>query len=325
MNRHLFSKFLAVSVGLACIGLAYNHNKSATYELNGSIYGTYWRLVSPEYISDTLNAKVLDELHRIDLLASNYKQESELSLINQSPLGVDLEISKEMHNLLSYAEDVNELSDGFYDITLGSIVSDLGFGTPAISENTQSNISLKRFTLVESAIIRYTNAQLDLSSIAKGYAVDRVAQILIQSGRTNFLFDVGGEIFISGTRHDEPWSIGIQDPLSISYAPIKIIKSINRLAVATSGEYRNYSMQDDGRVLSHTVNPFTETSIDHSVLSVTVTNENSAMHADTWATALNVLGSDRGLQIANEQGLSVMYIIKKGDGMNFLYSDYWGH
>jgi thiamine biosynthesis lipoprotein len=114
LNRLAVSKLIALIVGAICIVFAYNYNKSATYQISGPIYGTYWQLVSTEYISDSLKQSIVDELARIDLVASNYKASSELSKINAAPLGEEIDISSDMYSHLSYAEQLYQITDGLF-------------------------------------------------------------------------------------------------------------------------------------------------------------------------------------------------------------------
>ena len=312
MNRLTASKLIALSVGLICIFFAYNHNKSATYQISGPIYGTYWQLVTTEYIPDSLKESIEVELARIDLIASNYKESSELSRINAAPIDKEINISPEMYSLLSYAEKLYQLTAGLYDVTVGSLVIDKGFGPVDTMNQNTIPVSLKRFDLISNnAIIKNDNFQFDLSSIAKGYAVDSIAELLINSNRKNFLIDIGGEIIVSGTKHGAPWVIGIQDPSSNQNKSIMEILETDFLAVATSGEYRNHKINDAGEILSHTFNPMMEQSILDKSYSVTVASEESSMSADAWATALNVLGPEKGIDLANDHTVAVMYIMHK--------------
>ena len=325
MNRLIASKVLAISVGLFCVLLAYNHNKSSTYEISGSIYGTYWKLVSTDYISDSIKKSIIDELDRIDLIASNYKIQSELSILDASPANTKIKISKDLYTLLSLAEDLNRLSNGAYDVTLGSMVINGGFG-PELSINTYDLKAFKRFVISEDLYLeKYNQFLFDLSSIAKGYAVDSIYNLLIASNRPNFLFDVGGELIVSGSKHGVPWVVGIQNPVEYSNQTIKNILSEDFLAVATSGEYRNYLIDDSGAKTSHTFDPATSNSIKNDVLSVTVTSKQSAMSADAWATLLNVVGSEKGLELAEKHQISVLYIINENNEVRFLKSSYWIH
>ena len=309
---------------MTCILLAYNYNKSATYKISGSIYGTYWQLVSTTYISDSVKKSIKDELKRIDLIASNYKKDSELSRINKASVNEKILISSDMFSLLSFAESLYQITDGFYDITLGSLVIQQGFGPDNTMIENTIPVSLKRFNLISNnTLIKNDNFQFDLSSIAKGYAVDKIAELLVKLNRKNFLFDVGGEIISSGSKHGAPWLIGIQNPSITQNQSIMEIFSSDYLAVATSGEYRNQKINDSGDIISHTFVPNTKLSIEDKSYSVTVASDKSSMSADAWATALNVLGPEKGIKLANEQDISVMYIMQKDQ--NIIKSKSWNY
>jgi thiamine biosynthesis lipoprotein len=324
LNRSIVSKLIALAIGLTCILLAYNYNKSATYKISGSIYGTYWQLVSTTYISDSVKKSIKDELKRIDLIASNYKKDSELSRINKASINEKILISSDMFSLLSFAESLYQITDGFYDITLGSLVIQQGFGPDNTMIENAIPVSLKRFNLISNnTLIKNDNFQFDLSSIAKGYAVDKIAELLVQSNRKNFLFDVGGEIISSGSKHGAPWLIGIQNPSITQNQSIMEISSSDYLAVATSGEYRNQKINDSGDIISHTFVPNTKLSIEDKSYSVTVASDTSSMSADAWATALNVLGPEKGIKLANEQDIAVMYIMQKDQ--NIIKSKSWNY
>jgi len=325
LNRLIASKILAISVGLLCVLLAYEHNKSSTYEIGGKIYGTYWKLVSTNYISDSTKTAIIDELDRIDFIASNYKIQSELSLINSSAANTRIKISEDLYTLLSLAEELNKISKGAYDVTLGSMVIQGGFG-PDSSNDIYDSKASKRFVISDDLYLEKFNQFLfDLSSIAKGYAVDSVHKLLVDMNKPNFLFDVGGELIVSGSKHGVPWVVGIQNPVEYSNQTIKNILSEDFLAVATSGEYRNYLIDDSGAKTSHTFDPATSNSIKNDVLSVTVTSKKSAMLADAWATLLNVVGSKKGLELAEKHQISVLYIINENNEVRFLKSSYWIH
>ncbi len=312
MNRLALSKLIAIVVGIICIFFAYNHNKSATYQISGPIYGTYWKLVSTEYIPDKLQKSIEDELARIDYIASNYKKSSEISKINEALISINIPISSEMYFILSFAESLNNITDGFYDVTLGSLVIEKGFGPPSAMVANTVPISKKRYDFISNnTIIKNDNFQFDLSSIAKGYAVDAISQLLIDANRNNYLIDIGGEIVINGSKHGSPWVIGIQNPSSNQNQSIKEIIRAGFLAIATSGEYRNKKINDNGEIVSHTFNPTTQLSIKDKSYSVTVVSEKSSMIADAWATALNALGPERGIDLANEQDIAVMYIMQE--------------
>ncbi|MDA8613937.1 FAD:protein FMN transferase [Gammaproteobacteria bacterium] len=324
MSRLAISKLIAIAVGIICILFAYNYNKSATYQISGSIYGTYWQLISTEYITDALKKEIEEELSRIDYIASNYKKTSEISRINSAPVNQIIDVSQEMYSLLSFAENLNQVTDGYYDITLGGLVIENGFGpTDAMTENALPT-SNKRFDFVSAnAIVKNDNFQFDLSSIAKGYAVDAISKILLQADRNNFLIDIGGEIIVNGSKHGAPWVIGIQNPSSINNQSVVQILRTGFLAIATSGEYRNTKLNDSGQIISHTFIPSTKKSIENKSFSVTVVSEKSSMIADAWATAMNVMGPQKGITLANQEGIAAMYIMPEEN--NIIKSNFWNY
>lgn len=324
MNRLAISKLIAIAVGIICILFAYNYNKSATYQISGSIYGTYWKLISTEYITDALKNEIEEELSRIDYIASNYKKTSEISRINSAPVNQLINVSQEMYSLLSFAENLNQVTDGYYDVTLGGLVIENGFGpTDAMTENALPT-SNKRFDFVSAnAIVKNDNFQFDLSSIAKGYAVDSISKILLQANRNNFLIDIGGEIIVNGSKHGAPWVIGIQNPSSINNQSVIEILRTGFLAIATSGEYRNTKLNDSGQIISHTFIPSTKKSVENKSFSVTVISEKSSMIADAWATAMNVMGPQKGIKLANQEGIAAMYIMPEEN--NIIKSNFWNY
>ena len=229
-----------------------------------------------------------------------------------------------MFSLLRFAENIHQITDGFYDVTLGSLIINEGFGPEATMIDSTIPVSKKRFEfLSNNSIVKKDNFQFDLSSIAKGYAVDAISQLLTKANRNNFLIDIGGEIIVNGSKHGDPWVIGIQNPSSLKNQSSIEIYSTDFLAVATSGEYRNYKLNEDGHLVSHTFDPETEESIIDKSYSVTVVSIESSMAADAWATALNVLGPERGIMVANEQGISVMYIMQEDNIM--IKSESWNY
>ena len=229
-----------------------------------------------------------------------------------------------MYSLLSFAENLFEITNGYYDVTLGSLVIEKGFGPEYTMVENTLPVSKKRFNLISNnALIKNDNFQFDLSSIAKGYAVDRIAKLLINSNRNNFLFDIGGEIITNGSKHGAPWLIGIQNPSSIESQSIMEIYSSNFLAVATSGEYRNQKINENGDLISHTFVPKTKLSIADKSYSVTVASDKSSMIADAWATALNVLGPEKGIRLANDNDIAVMYIMQ--DENIIIKSNSWNY
>ena len=321
MTRNLFSKLIALIAGIVLLVVAYNHNQKSLYEISGSAYGTRWSISSTEYISDLHKNNIISIINRIDYVASNYKEDSEIAIINFSQ-GNDFKISSDLLNILIIAKDVENSSDGFYNIMMGKVSGQLGF-SPDFN-NTLNQEKVSSYTIDDQNFILYRDSSnwFDLSSIAKGYAVQTIHNYLKENNMNNHLIDIGGEIIVNGSSIEDNWKIGIQDPSSISNKALKVITNKNSsfLAIATSGEYRNYKINDNGDKVSHTINPNTLKSISNKILSVTVLHESSATYADAYATALNVMGLEKALDKSNELNIASMFILENDE---IVYSNKW--
>lgn len=321
MTRNLFSKLIALIAGIILLVVAYNHNQKSLYEISGSAYGTRWSISSTEYISDFHKNNIISIINRIDYVASNYKEDSEIAIINFTQ-GNDFKISSDLLNILIIAKDVEISSDGFYNIMMGKISGQLGF-SPDFN-NTLDQVKVSSYTIDDQNFILYRDSSnwFDLSSIAKGYAVQTIHNYLKENNMNNHLIDIGGEIIVNGSSIEDNWKIGIQDPSSISNKALKVITNKNSsfLAIATSGEYRNYKIDDNGDKVSHTINPNTLKSISNKILSVTVLHESSATYADAYATALNVMGLEKALDKSNELNIASMFILENDE---IVYSNKW--
>ncbi len=324
MTRYFFSKIIALLAGVILLIIAYLHNSNSLYVINGDAYGTTWSITSSEYIGDHHKDNIESIINRIDYVASNYKIDSEIAKINNTFKEYQF-ISKDLFNILKVAKEVEINSNGFYNIMLGKISGELGF-SPAFNKNLiQKKVST--FDLDENnySLIRNSNNWFDLSSIAKGYAVQELHNYLINNNLSNHLIDIGGEVIVNGLNNGDPWTVGIQDPNYINNKPVILIKNINTnfLAIATSGEYRNYNFDIDGNKVTHTINPKTLKSINNNILSVTVVHESSATYADAYATSFNAMGSEMAIEIANKNGIAVMLIIERNNEIEFIYSNKW--
>ena len=321
MTRNLFSKLIALIAGIILLVVAYNHNQKSLYEISGSAYGTRWSISSTEYISDLHKNNIISIINRIDYVASNYKEDSEIAIINFTQ-GNDFKISSDLLNILIIAKDVENSSDGFYNIMMAKVSGQLGF-SPDFN-NTLDQVKVSSYTIDDQNFILYRDSSnwFDLSSIAKGYAVQTIHNYLKENNMNNHLIDIGGEIIVNGSSIEDNWKIGIQDPSSISNKALKVITNKNSsfLAIATSGEYRNYKIDDNGDKVSHTINPNTLKSISNKILSVTVLHESSATYADAYATALNVMGLEKALDKSNELNIASMFILENDE---IVYSNKW--
>ena len=325
-SRYILSKFLALFVGLICIYLAYTFNSSNLYSISGKAYGTTWTVTSTEFIADHHEKKILNIINTIDNIASNYKVDSEIALINKAPIKTELPISQDLYVLLNEAKLISNTLDNYYDITLGKISSSMGFA-PSFGIDVSNNPSNRAFSLNEynQTVFKSSDFWFDLSSIAKGYAVQKIHDYLITNNLPNHLIDIGGEVIVNGFNYQEPWSVGIQDPNSISNKAIYVINNRNgaMLSIATSGEYRNFRVSQDGVKNTHTINPDNQKSITSDILSVTILDNKSATRADAYATGFNVIGGIDIIEIANANDIALMLVTSKKGEIELLFSDKW--
>ena len=321
MTRNLFSKLIALTAGIILLIVAYNHNQKSLYEISGTAYGTRWSITSTEYISDLHKNNIISIINRIDYVASNYKKDSEIALINFSQKN-NFKISKDLLNILTIAKDVEGSSNGFYNIMMAKVSSQLGFSPSFNNTLNQTNISSYNIDTQNLILSRDSSNWFDLSSIAKGYAVQSIHNYLKENNMNNHLIDIGGEIIINGKNIDDNWKVGIQDPSYMNNKALKIITNDNSsfLAIATSGEYRNFKIGDNGNKVSHTINPKTLQSINNKILSVTVLHESSATYADAYATAFNAMGYKQAFVKSNELNVASMFVLNNDE---IVYSNKW--
>jgi len=295
--------------------------------------GTYYRITArcPDVGRETLSAEVERTLTTVNGQMSTYLETSELSSFNQAPVDVWLPASAELRMVIRTAQEISALSGGAFDVTVGPLVNLWGFGpdgtilhapSPDAVEEARQRVG-SRFLELDDArgeLRKQRALYVDLSAIAKGYGVDQVAGRLETLGCTDALVDVGGEV--AGHGHapsGHPWRIGIEVPDPETFGAVQKIIPIGDMALATSGDYRNFLDLDDGRRVSHTVDPRTGSPVTHDLASVTVLHR-STMWADGLATALNVLGPEAGPALAEREGLAATFLIRRADGFEERYT-----
>lgn len=279
-------------------------------------------IVKPAELQSALDA-LLAEINRS---MSTYDEDSEISRINRARGQQAIEISTVLYTVLNEAVKVNRLSGGAFDVTVGPLVNLWGFGPelredtvppPAEIQQAFERTGMNKIELIHSSppALRklHPEVYLDLSAIAKGYGVDRLAEHLETLGIKNYMVEIGGEIRVQGINdRGQPWHIAIEKPAPAGRNVFKVIAPRD-LAVATSGDYRNY-FELNGKRYSHTIDPATGWPVDHALASVTVLAAD-CMFADAMATALMVLGPKRGYELALTEKLPAIFIVKGPAGL----------
>ena len=316
---HLTLSVLLLALTIGC----QQDQTDATIRLSGQTMGTTWSVVmlpnSDGTDTESLDQLLQKRLVQINGLMSTYDPDSEVSRFNKQT-GTDwFPISEETAQVIELSLEISRLTDGAFDISVGPLVELWGFGTKARGEQIPTdeqvgeslarvgykNIHLRQ----EPAAIRkqIPELQIDLSAVAKGYAVDALAEILEQHGINNYLVEIGGELQISGHRNDgETWKIAIEKPLDEA-REVSTVFPITDTALATSGNYRNF-FQENGQRYAHTLDPVTGKPTRHKLASVTVLDQTSA-RADALATALMVLGEEKGRPFCEKNRIAAYLLI----------------
>ena len=299
-----------------------------TWTLDGEAFGTRWtvRIRGPESDAQSVRAAIEAELDAVDRSMSNWRDDSELSRLNASETADPLQVSEPLALVLEAAFRVHEESGGAFDVTVGPLLRLYGFGPggdprsaapdPAEADAARARtgsqlLSLERSKGGATLHRQVSGIELDLSGIAKGYAVDRVSTVLSELGLAEHLVEVGGEIQAAGE-----WTIGIQDPTGGLTTTVHRSFPVRGLGMATSGGYRDFRAAADegeGRYWTHILDPRAGRPVERRAGSVTVLAE-SCLDADAWATALFVLGPEEGLELASRRGIRVLFLTATPDG-----------
>jgi thiamine biosynthesis lipoprotein len=305
--------------------------------LNGATMGTTYtvKVVAEgfdEAAKGPLGEQVQEVLDGVDFAMSTYKPDSEIEMFNRSGTEI-FEASAEMVEVVAEAQRVARLTFGAFDITVGPLVDIWGFGPSGAREAPDEQTIEELVALtgyeqisvdVEARVLRKarSDCRIDLSAIAKGFAADEVAEFLEAEGFDHFMVEVGGEVRCRGRNGvGEVWRIGIERPDYRGRA-VQLAIPLSNLALATSGDYRNFVIRD-GRRFSHTIDPRTGYPIDHDLASVSVIHA-SCMTADALATALEVLGPEEGLELANRLQIPALFIVRvEENGFEDIQTGVW--
>ncbi len=293
--------------------------------LEGKTMGTYWHIKIASSLSESqaqaLRQAVEKRLDEVNQSMSTYIPDSEISRFNQWQSSEPFRISADFAKVVGRAQAISSQSEGFYDITVMPLVNLWGFGYEKTDhkpseEQLQTALATVGYGKIhlEGQRLRKDNPQtaIDLSSIAKGFGVDALAETIEAAGHKNYLVDIGGEVRAGGTKFGAPWKLGIETPVVGSAGSSSLVLEMSgKTALATSGNYRNY-IDYDGQRAVHSIDPHTGRPRQSRLLSVTVVAED-CMSADGYATALMVSGDERAETLAAGQNLAVLFIYADGD------------
>ena len=270
------------------------------------------------------------ELHALNLIFSTYIDNSEISIINNSKAEL-IKISSSFKEVLNKALYYSKLSKGSYDITIGPLIDLWGFNStnttsiPSIDniKGVLENIGYNKISVNNNFLFKENkNIKLDLNSIAKGYAVDKISEFIEKNNYFNYLVEIGGELKSKNISNSNDWVIGIQHP-SDNNTINKI--NLNNLSMATSGSYNNY-FESNGKIFSHILNPKTGYPYEYKTLSATIVSE-YCIDADAYATLAMTMNPNDVISLINKINNTEAYILEvnnneiieyKSNGFNYL-------
>jgi len=329
MSRPL--AIVVLLLGLLPLGMMLSPQAVATplQVLAGETMGTTWSvtLQADAEALPGLRDGIEQRLDTVVAQMSTWEAGSDLSRYNSAAPGTAHALPKELRKVVDAALQVSRASDGAFDPTIGPLVELWGFGPGGASDGngvpgaetlTQMRGRIGWGRLVfdsEGRLIQPGRLELDLSAIAKGFAVDEVARYLGANGVPAFLVEIGGELRGQGHKPDgSAWRIALEQPApdDTTLDDTTLVVTLEDLAIATSGDYRRM-FEREGRRYSHTIDPRTGEPVQHALASVTVLHDESMM-ADAWATALTVMGPDAGWDFAMRHDLAALLVWHDGNG-----------
>lgn len=333
------SNTLFRTIWLALFGLAFlvSCSKEAQVEvsavaLHGKTMGTTFNVKYYPTDSTPNQQQVLAAINKrlveVNQLMSTYIPDSELSLLNKTKAGDSFRLSPENVYLINEALRVNQMSEGYYDITVGPLVNLWGFGPngrvtkqpeQVLIDESREWVGADKLSISSNQIVKpHDNTYIDLSSLAKGYGVDEVARVLELFSVENYLVEIGGELRVKGIKpNNVDWVVAIEKPVT-DRREVQLYVKPRDMAIATSGDYRLY-FEENGVRFSHLIDPLTGKPIQHKLVTVTVFHPSSAT-ADALSTAINVMGAEKGLALAEKHNIAVYMLVKSADGFEEIVS-----
>jgi thiamine biosynthesis lipoprotein len=274
-----------------------------------------------------LQTEVDAVLAEVNRQMSTYQPDSEIARFNRAGANEPMAVSADFLRVVRWGLELAEATGGAFDPTVGALVNLWGFGpdgqrherpAPDMIEAARQTVGYRHLAIAaEGAIAKdIPELKLDLSAIAKGFGVDKVADLLRGRNLQNFLVEIGGETLAEGRNADGvPWRVGVLKPDGAGAELQGVLHLTDGRAVATSGDYRNYFRDEDGQIQSHIMDPRTAAPVPHAVASVSVLAAD-CLTADGLATALVVLGSDEGLRLLESRfpGVEALFILRRDDG-----------
>lgn len=313
-------KRLAILLILA-IGVAACRQQPKKIVLEGLAQGSYYAITYFDAQNRNFQHEIDSIFHAVDMSVNLWVENSIISKVNRNE---EVVLDSIFIDNFRIAQEAARLSDGYFDPTISPIVAAWGFSykngdtlTPQLIDSLRTLVDYRKVRIENGHIIKDNPAiTLDFNAIAQGYTSDLIASFLESQGVVNYLVDTGGEIMTKGGKpNGQPWIVGIEKPADNenSEQVVQTRIAVRDKGVVTSGSTRKY-VERDGKRYSHCINPKTGCPVEHHVLSVTVTADNSTW-ADALASICMVMGLEQSLPlIESMDGVEAYYIFINENG-----------
>lgn len=303
--------------------------------LNGPTMGTRYAAVfhaRPGLDASAIAADLQAAVDLVDRQMSTWKPDSDLSRLNRAPIGTPVPIPAALAEVLALGLEIGRHSGGAFDIGMGAMVDAWGFGprgggidaAAATARAAEAAVTATECLSLDGGVAtRLRPVGIDLSGIAKGYGVDRLAAALEAHGIRDYLVSIDGELRSAGLKPGGiQWAVALEQPQRGRRAAAEVLHLVEQ-AIATSGDYRHFA-EADGRAVSHSIDPRSRRPVDNGIASVTVSARTCAA-ADAWATALLVLGETEGPALAQRLGIDAIFLVRSADGIRRIEVGSLGH
>lgn len=285
--------FLVILMLLSC-----KQEKKEYEKLQGSAFGTTYSITYYDASHRDFGKQIDSLINVMNKSLSTYMPNSDISKINQGDFSIKIDAN--FKEVFSKSERIYKQTNGFFDPTVGPLVNAWGFGPEKSIKNLNSLqvdslmqfVGFEKVKIQDDSIVKETpEIYFDFNAIAKGFGIDLMGRFLESKGCKNYLIELGGEIRARGTNgNGEFWKVAIEDPNMDGSRSFSKITSLHNQSMASSGNYRKFKIDDNGKKFVHTINPTTGYAIESDLLSATVISKLDCADVDAYATSFMAMG-----------------------------------
>lgn len=275
--------------------------ESSKNKLQGFVFGTTYHITYFENENKANYQKSIDSLFSlVNNSLSTYLPTSDISKINKGDTTVV--VDDMFIEVFAKAKKIYKETDGYFDPTIGKLINAYGFGSGKERKNLSSEeikklmvgVGFNKVKLKNNKVYRESNQiEFNVNAFAKGYGVDVIGRFLETKNIHNYLIEIGGEIRARGKKNDKLWKVAIEKPNIDGTRSLQKIISLDNESMATSGNYRKFKLNENGKKIVHTINAKTGLANESNLLSVSVRLKGDCADVDAYATAFLAMGLEK--------------------------------